>query len=162
MEKGWVKLHRQIFENHFLMHDDICFVLFTKLLLTVGRNKGEISGGRKQLAKKYCMSEYVFYRAIKRLESHQIVHSISHSKYTVYTICNWHKYQDNIAQGSAQHPHSTRTAPAHYNKKKNKEKEVGPSKIDEDLIAKEQVAVNRKSGYESFSNIGNLLKQRKI
>jgi hypothetical protein len=36
-----------------------------------------------------------------------------------------------------------------------------PSKIDEELAAKEQAAKNRKAGYETFSDIGNILKNKK-
>ena len=118
VNKGWVKLHRTVFENHFLMHDETCFALFMKLLLTVGKGKGEISGGRRDLAEKYNMGEYVFYRAMKRLEREQIVHITSHKLYTTYTIRNWHKYQSTGAQTSAQLAHNTRTTPAHLYKNK--------------------------------------------
>lgn len=117
MDKGWVKLHRQIHDNHFLMHDNICYLIFTKML-TMANRKGEVSGGRKQLAEAFNIPEYVFYRAMNRLEKQEIVHRTSHSKYTVFSICNWSQYQSDSAQIDAHGAHSTRTAPAHSNKNK--------------------------------------------
>ncbi len=135
MDKGWIKLHRSITENHLLWHDEQCWVLFTKMLLSVGRQKGEISGGRKALAKRFNMDEYVFYRTVRRLEKEQIIHIKSHANYTVYTICNWRKYQQVDAQPSAHYPHNGRTAPTHLYKKENREKEVSSNLI---LEKKEQ------------------------
>lgn len=159
--KGWVKLHRSIGENVFLMQDDTCYLLFTKLLFSVSPTKGELAGGRKQLAGRFNLSEYVFYRAIKRLEVENMVHSKSHSKYTVYTICNWHKYQDKPAQTSAHGAHNTRTTPAHSLKNKNKNKKSG---IDAELAAKETQARSRTksgAGYERAVSVRETLSKKR-
>ncbi len=91
---GWVKLHRQITENSFLMHDPSAFMMFMHLLLRAN-SKGQWSGGRKQLSEIVGLKEGTTYDALKRLERQQIVNIKSNSHYSVISICNWSKYQSN-------------------------------------------------------------------
>lgn len=117
MQKWWVKLWRKLLDNRLLMHDDAAFKAFIVLLLAADKNTGEWAGGREQLALLTKQSEFVAYRAVKRLEKAGMLHRKVHSKYTVYRIENWEKYQGNDAQVSAHQVHSKRTASAHSNKK---------------------------------------------
>ena len=89
---GWVKLHRKIAENSFLMHDDKAWVVFTKLLIHVN-SKGEWSGGRLQLSEIVKINQRTLYDVLKRLKSQQIINIKSNNRYSVITICNWSKYQ---------------------------------------------------------------------
>lgn len=125
MDKGWVKLHRRTLENHFLMHDDKAFAVFTKLLMIVGSEKGQWSGGRVQLANILVINPNTLYKVLQRLEKQQLISVNSNSRYTEYTICNWSKYQtsgNRTFGNKQQHSNSTATAQQHSykNKKENK------------------------------------------
>lgn len=171
MEKGWVKAHRSILENHFLMHDNNAYLVFTKLLLLVGKNKGEWSGGRKQLAELTNISEGTLYNTLQRLEANSIINRKANSRYSVITICNWHKYQarptDNPTAdptGAQQPTNSPPTAHQHSNKNKNKNKKrISTVKIDQELAAKEKAAMNRKpgSGYKKALSMAEAIKLRR-
>lgn len=92
--KGYVRLYRQVEENEFLMLDDKAFIVFTKLLLFVGREKGQWAGGRRQLAKRMNMNDNTLYKVLKRLEDNRLIAITSNQRYSIYHICNWHKYQN--------------------------------------------------------------------
>lgn len=119
---GWVKLHRKIAENHFLMNDDAAFTVFAKLLLFVGKAKGELAGGKYDLAERFNMNPSKFYRTMLRLESEGIVNRKVNHRYTVYTICNWHRYQSTNEPQSEPEANHRRTTGEHYNKKKKEKK----------------------------------------
>jgi len=142
MQNGWIKLHRKINENSFLMHDDNAYIVFTKLLLLVGREKGQWSGGRRQLAQQLNVKDRTLYQVLIRLKRNHLITIESNQRFSTYTICNWHKYQDNdnhkkekeTTTAQPQRNHSATTA-QHSNKKKNKEKEKEDTNI---LIEKNQ------------------------
>lgn len=92
--KGYVRLYRQVLENDFLMSDQNAFNVFAKLLLLVGREKGQWAGGRNQLAALVKLPARTTYDVVKRLEAQQLISIVPNSKYSVYHICNWHKYQN--------------------------------------------------------------------
>lgn len=98
--EGWVKLHRKVLRNQFLMHDPTARDIFFMLLLLVDRHTGEWSGGSKQLAKSLGYATHTTtYRALKRLETQRIVQRIVQRRYTTIRICKWDEYQ-----GDAQRP----------------------------------------------------------
>lgn len=121
MDKGWVKYYRAIQDNEFLMNDETCYVIFTKMLIMVNR-KGELSGGRQALAKLFHMKDMRLYKALIRLEKHQIVNRYRNNNYTTYRICNWNKYQTLGEQVEEQLRNNPGTTEEHLykNKKKNK------------------------------------------
>lgn len=125
MDKGWIKFHRRILENHFLMNDEKAYIVFTKLLLLVGQSKGQWSGGRLQLAELMDMNPNTLYKVLKRLEGQQLITTNSNNRYTVYTICNWHKYQTSSNSQNKNEQlrgNSAVTTREHSNKNKNKNK----------------------------------------
>jgi DNA-binding PadR family transcriptional regulator len=92
VERGWVKLHRKIEENHFLMHDDNAYLLFTKLLLFVNSN-GEYAVGRRVLGDRANMNPNTLYGVLVRLEREGLVTIESRKKYSIIRIVNWGRYQ---------------------------------------------------------------------
>ena len=174
MNQGWIKLHRKIVENIFLMHDDNAFIVFTKLLIHVDSN-GRWAGGRKQLAKYMNLNESTLYKTLQRLEREQLISIESNTRYSIYSICKWSTYQQNgnspnqlkVTAGE-QRGNNAVTTGEHYNKNKNKELRIrkplrGSSKIDDELAAKEKAAKTRPTGkgYQSFLSIGDVIKKRK-
>lgn len=127
MDKGWVKLHRRILENHFLMHDDRAYAVFTKLLMLVGSEKGQWSGGRVVLSEILIMNPNTLYSVLKRLEEQQLISIDSNMRYTTYTICNWSKYQsvgNRTSEKSQQLVNNPSTTGQHYYKNKNKKRYI--------------------------------------
>ena len=93
MASGWIKLHRQLLDNEELMRSDNAFKLFMVLLLLVDKDTATWSGGRFQLSKIAKIPNGSSYKALKRLETLEMVALNSSSQYTVIRICNWEKYQ---------------------------------------------------------------------
>jgi hypothetical protein len=162
VDRGWVKLHRRIDENLFLMNDDKAYLVFTKLLLKVN-SSGQWAGGRQQLAEYMNMNGNTLYKVLKRLDEQQLITISSNNRYTVYSICNWHKYQSagNIPNqlpvtSQQQRGNNTVTTQQHYYKNKelrikNKNLAAGLNKktyraavrADEQLAEKERAARTR-------------------
>ena len=93
MDKGWIKLHRSILENDLLHNDRNAFIVFVHLLLLVGKNKGEWSGGRRQLAALIGINDRTLYDVLQRLQANKMINLESNQRYSVIHILNWHKYQ---------------------------------------------------------------------
>lgn len=117
MDKGWVKYHRTILENHFLMRDNNAYIVFSKLLLLVGKAKGEWAGGRRQLADIMGLKDRTVYDVLRRLEQQQMITIKPNQRYTVINICKWGTYQNNPTTAQPTANHSPTTA-QHSNKKK--------------------------------------------
>ena len=93
MEKGWVKSHRRMLENDFLMHDNNAYLVFTKLLLMVGKEKGQWAGGRRQLGELMNLNHSTLYKVLIRLEDNGMIKIESKVRYSTITIVNWQQYQ---------------------------------------------------------------------
>jgi hypothetical protein len=169
MDRGWIKLHRKIDENIFLMHDNNAYIVFTKLLIHVDSN-GRWAGGRKLLAKFMNMNESTLYKTLLRLDREQLITIESNSRYTIYSICNWSKYQQNgnspnkLKVTAGEQPgNSPVTAREHYNnnKKENKNKEREVSKIETELAAKEKAAMEREPNGDT-RDIADIVRERLV
>lgn len=90
---GWVKLHRKIGENIFLMKDNNAYIVFTKLLL-LANSKGEIGQSTRELAETVNLNHSTLYKTLKRLEGETLIKQTSKHNYTIVYICNWGKYQE--------------------------------------------------------------------
>ena len=94
MDKGWIKLHRKMRENAFLMRDNNAYIVFTKLLMMVGQEKGEWAGGRLRLAEEVNLNPNTVKDVVKRLVDNGMIGVDSRGRYSVYSIKNWHIYQN--------------------------------------------------------------------
>lgn len=101
MEQGWVKLHRQMLDNHFLMKDNNAYLVFTKLLMMVNQ-KGEIAAGRRQLADLMFMNDRTLYGILVRLENQGMLKIESQVRYSIIRICNWATYQQKANRGESE------------------------------------------------------------
>jgi DNA-binding PadR family transcriptional regulator len=160
VDKGWVKLHRRILENHFLMHDEKAFCVFLKLLMLVGKQKGQWSGGRIQLSEWMDMNPNTLYKVLKRLEGQQLISIDSNNRYTIYTICNWHKYQtlsnssvDKPVTAQQQRGNSAVTTREHSNKNKKEKKNK------EDVVKKE---TNSRASRSTVTKVRKQLKAQGV
>jgi hypothetical protein len=94
MNKGWVKLHRQVMTNDIFRHDRTAWHIFQVLLLVCDKKTGKWSGGRFQLADLCNENPATTYKALKRLEKAKMVTLSSNNKYTTIYICKWKDFQD--------------------------------------------------------------------
>jgi hypothetical protein len=186
MEKGWVKLHRQLLDNHFLMRDINAYAVFTRLLMLVNQ-KGEYATGRRQLADLFYMNDRTLYGILIRLEEQGMLRLESQVRYTVIVVQNWQFYQNQNNRGGKrtateratlgkqrslddiatdmtttaqpQRNHSATTA-QHSNKNKNENKN---KEKDIALAEKEKAARNRKPGpgYAKAQSIAEAIKKRR-
>lgn len=172
VNNGWVKLHRKIVENIFLMNDDRAFIVFTKLLLYCNSN-GQYADGRRRMGETFNMNPNTLYKVLQRLEEQQLISIVSNRRYSTFTICKWSTYQQygnhaNTLPVTNGQPAGNQpvTNGQHLNKNKNKNKKPAALslKIDEDLAAKEKAAKTRKldgSGYKKALQIAEAIKLKK-
>jgi hypothetical protein len=103
MQTGWIKLHRSILDWEW--YDDTNAVrLFLHLLLTVNYepknwrgiaiNSGQIITSHENLGKQCGLGVQQIRTAINKLKSTGELTSQSTNNYTLITITNWQKYQD--------------------------------------------------------------------
>lgn len=104
MQIGFIKLHRQLLNWEW--YDDInTFRLFTHLLLKanyeptkwhgIDINIGQFLTSRESLAKQTGLTEQQVRTALTKLKSTSEITSQSNNNYTLITIINWHKWQQN-------------------------------------------------------------------
>ncbi len=95
MNNGWIKLYRKSKDNP-LTRDFIAWGIFTWIMLTVDRERGEMKIGRFWASEYFNLNPSTFYKALKRLEKkYKVVTLISNNKYTTIRLLNWAKYQSN-------------------------------------------------------------------
>lgn len=146
---GWLKLYRSILDSAvfqdseilkvwiwllcnvaFEQHDTVCYGKVIHL------KPGQIATGRKKIAQCTDLNETKVYRALTALKSLGNIEIKATNKYSIITVVNWDKYQDENGKRTAneqqtnskttteeQQPNSKRTQ--HKNgKKEKKEKNI--------------------------------------
>lgn len=107
MQQGWIKLHRKLLENPFVMKDAEFFSLWIYLLLHATHdnysvvfkgqkrilNPGQMITGRKKMAEDLHINESKVYRILKVYESEQQIEIETSNKKSIITICHWNEYQ---------------------------------------------------------------------
>lgn len=107
MNEGWVKLHRAVCESA-VFEDAEILRLWIYILVNAAHKdhdtvyqgkivhikKGEFVTGRKILAREFKLSESKIYRMLTALAELGNIEIKSNNKYSVVTVVNWAKYQD--------------------------------------------------------------------
>ena len=103
MENGWVKLHRKLTEWQWYQ-DSKTLHLFLHLLLTANHQpkkwrkiiveRGQLITGRLSLKEQTGISEQSIRTVFEKLKSTNEITIKSTNKYSIVTICNYNKYQD--------------------------------------------------------------------
>ena len=110
-EKGWVKIHRKLLENPISSKPEY-FSVWVHLLLMANHKptsfiwnckkqelkEGQLLTGLKALSRETGVSQGTLYRILKYLEREGQIKMQTTTKYTVITILNWEKYQENEKQ----------------------------------------------------------------
>jgi hypothetical protein len=136
MDQGWVKSHRKMLDNIFLMKDNNAYLVFTKLLLLVNKKTGQIAAGRNQLGEMMNIKPRTLYDVLLRLESQHMIEVDSNSRYSIITISKWNEYQEKpnstkkiSPTGTQQQPNSSPTTRQHSNKNKEIELEINTTNV---------------------------------
>lgn len=142
---GWVKLHRKIGENVFLMKDNNAYMVFTKLLWLVS-SKGEWAGGREQLGAAVNLNPRTVYDVLLRLESQHLINIKSNKRYSVVSICNWSKYQSQSNRLPNNEPTMSQQSANTLIRIENKNKEKGePAKMGAGYAKAKEIAASIKT-----------------
>lgn len=94
---GWLKLWRQVADNEIFKYDRTAWHVF-EILLIYSKN-GQWRGGRYQLAELCDLNPNTTKDAIKRLKKAEMVTTKSTNKFTIFTVPNWHRFQDRTPLG---------------------------------------------------------------
>lgn len=140
MDRGYVKVWRKLSDSS-IYNDTPCFRVFFDLLLQskwrpgtkkifkrkeIELQRGQLTIGRIQLAKKLGISESSVYRALIKCQNvYRCIRLESDSKWTLVTILNWDSYQNSESE-KEQQANNKRTTSEHTLRKKecnNKEKD---------------------------------------
>ena len=109
MNEGWVKIYRSICESP-VFTDAEALRLWIYILCNAAHKehdvlyygkivhleKGQFITGRKILAQKFQTSESKVYRKLQLLKRLGNVNIISNNSFSLVTVVNWEKYQDNF------------------------------------------------------------------
>lgn len=155
--QGWIKLHRKLLENPIFNDPHLLKLWIYCLLKATHKERKQIVGkqivelkpgqfvtGRFALAEEYnrgakpkdIVSDRTLWRWIKFLEECEFLSIKSTTKYSVITITNWDRYQENDQQMTNKRPSNDQQMTTNKNDKneKNDKKEDYTSKI-KDLLA---------------------------
>lgn len=119
---GWIKLHRKTLENPIVMKDSSHLAIWCWLLMSACKfptevmfggelitlKPGQITTGRRKIAKALSEQESKVYRVLKRFESEQLIEQRTDRQCTLISIVNWDKYQES-EQGAEQFLNNDRT-----------------------------------------------------
>lgn len=120
---GWLKLYRSILDSAvfqdaeilkvwiwllcnvaFEQHDTICYGKVIHL------KPGQIATGRKKIAQCTDLNENKVYRALTVLKSLGNIEIKATNKYSIITVVNWDKYQDeNVKKTSSEQQNNSKT-----------------------------------------------------
>ena len=120
---GWLKLYRSILDSAvfqdaevlkvwiwllcnvaFEQHDTICYGKVIHL------KPGQIATGRKKIAQCTDLNENKVYRALNALKSLGNIEIKATNKYSIITVVNWDKYQDeNVKRTSSEQQNNSKT-----------------------------------------------------
>ena len=157
MDKGWIKLNRQI-QDHWIWKNHEFAYAWIDLLLMVNRaekkilvdnklitiKRGQTLTSIKKLADRWGWSRKKVYSFLGALERDRMVVKKSTSRYTTLTIVNYGKYQDHgNSKGNTQGTslgtteEQQRVHKQEYIKKEKEYKEAEPPTLDELAPAEE-------------------------
>lgn len=108
MYRGWVKIHRQLWDNPVVTQDPEYLAVWIYLLTNATHKTypvmfngkkiflepGQLVTGRKKIAKTTKVNQSKVNRILKMLKIEQQIEQQATRHGSLITILNWHKYQD--------------------------------------------------------------------
>lgn len=152
MSHGWVKLHRQILRNPIFQNDKL-FRVFIYLLLSarhtdgdqligdtiVPLKSGQWATGRIAISRDTGLTQQNVRTALNKLEKLNILTIKPTTKFSVFSIVNWEKYQQDNQQVTNSQPTSNQQVTTNKNGNNDKNEKEAASRFkkptEEDLIS---------------------------
>ena len=130
MSKGWVKLHRQLIDNPIFKNDKL-FRVFMYCILKASHSEhdqlvgdvivkvksGQFVTGRKAISSDNGLTEQNERTALSKLEKLNILTSKPTNKFSLISITNWGKYQQDNQQVTSSQPTSNQQVTTNKNGK---------------------------------------------
>lgn len=136
---GWVKWHRKIIENEIWLYDWTAWHIFEYLWGVADYKTGTVKRAYSTMSEYLKIPKSTLSRAISRLEKAKMVNTSRNPNYTLYTICNWHKYQEDTQHFTQQARNLDATKAEHIQELRIKElrkESITPTK--KELITDEE------------------------
>lgn len=160
---GWVKLHRQLLANPVFKNDKL-FRVFIYLLLSAQHTEGDLligdavvhlevgqwATGRHAIARDTGLTEQNVRTALSKLEKLGMLTIKPTTKYSIISITNWSKYQQDNQQVTNSQPTSNQQVTTNKNAKKEKNEQEGKELISDSGKPPQKEEVN----FEPFELIG--------
>lgn len=135
---GWIKLHRQLLANPVFKNDKL-FRVFIYLLLSAQHTEGDLligdavvhlevgqwATGRHAIARDTGLTEQNVRTALSKLEKLGMLTIKPTTKYSIFSITNWSKYQQDNQQVTNSQPTANQQVTTNNNVKKEKNEQEG-------------------------------------
>lgn len=121
MRSGWIKLHVSTLDNKIWKYDQTAWRIFEYLMLSCDYKTGQVTKAHSTMIDILGIPKSTLSRALLRLENAKMVNRQRNSNYTLYTICNWSKYQGRTEHLTELQRNSNGTQTEHIKEIKNKE-----------------------------------------
>lgn len=149
---GYIKLHRSVMDSD-LAEDNNSYYVFIRMVgmahhedgfssirfggKQVKLMRGEFSASLAELSDVFHLPKSTVRNVIERLKSESRIGTRTDKQKTIYSICNYAKYQDVPAQSKAHERHTTGTREAHVtDTKRNKEIKNIDTKVSNSMAIK--------------------------
>lgn len=123
-ENGWIKLHRQVLDSPVVMKDAAHMAVWLWLLLhathkphdtlfggkRITLQPGQLITGRREMARELRLSASRINRIISEFKIEQQIEQRSTPYGSLFSIVNWHKYQDSGPQNGPRSDHKRTTS----------------------------------------------------
>lgn len=138
MMNGWIKWHLQTLDNDVFLYDPTAWRIFEYLCLMAYKNRpqGCVVTGRDKIANTLGGNSSTVYKALKRLESNNMIEVSVTGRRSVINICNWDKFQanGNTSSNNSVTTKEQQSNPLNKNKIKNKNISTNVDKSKSDDI----------------------------
>lgn len=122
--EGWIKLHRKMLLNDVYRYDPTAWRIFFYMLLSCDHKTGTLKCAHSTMIKFLGIPKATLSRAIDRLKTEQMLNYERNPNYTLYTICNWHKYQVHTEQSTEPKRNQNGTKTEHIQEERIKNKDI--------------------------------------
>ena len=133
MEKGWIKLHRKIWDNPIVTKDADHLAVWIYLLThathrprdvwyggkRITLREGQLITGRLKIAGNTGVESSKVYRILKIFKSEQQIEQQTNSQNSLITILRWHDYQESEQQNEQRVNNECTTSEQRVNTNKN-------------------------------------------
>jgi len=161
-DDGWIKLHRTFLKWEWLDKSEMVLIWIYLILKANHKDskwhgievkRGQLITSRQNIARDTHLSEQIVRTCLKRLKSTSELTSISTSKYTILTICNYDRYQTKDVktnqhinqhinqQSTSNQPATNQQLTTNKNDKNNKNDNNDKNKDTPPIFSKKEIVI---------------------